>query len=75
MILIALAVSTVLNALYFMRTVIRIYRPDGWVHQERKKASWSYTFVIMAFVLLNVFLGICSQPLTDMITLGLSMLE
>lgn len=75
MILIALAVSTVLNALYFMRTVIRIYRPDGWVHQERKKASWSYAFVIMAFVLLNVFLGICSQPLTDMITLGLSMLE
>lgn len=72
--LIALAVSTILNALYFMRTVIRIYRPDGWVHQERKKASWSYACVIAAFILLNVFLGICSQPLTDMIALGLSML-
>lgn len=72
--LIALAVSTILNALYFLRTVIRIYRPDGWSHNERKKAEPMFALAIVVFIVMNVFLGICSQPFTDVIALGLSML-
>ncbi len=73
--LIVLGVSTILNAIYFMKTVIRIYTPVGY------SAYPSITFVkmrvyavtLVAFILLNVILGISSQPVVDMIRQGLSM--
>lgn len=73
--LLALAISTVLNALYFLRTVIQIYRPDCWKYDTRKKETPLFALAIAVFVFLNVFLGLCSQPFTDMIALGLSMLD
>ncbi len=73
--LIVLGVSTILNAIYFMKTVIRIYTPVGY------SAYPSITFVkmrvyavtLVAFILLNVILGISSQPVVDMIQQGLAM--
>lgn len=73
--LIVLGVSTILNAIYFMKTVIRIYTPVGY------SAYPSITFVkmrvyavtLVAFILLNVILGISSQPVVDMIRQGLAM--
>ncbi len=73
--LIVLGVSTILNAIYFMKTVIRIYTPVGY------SAYPSITFVkmrvyavtLVAFILLNVILGISSQPVVDMIRQGLTM--
>lgn len=73
--LIVLGVSTILNAIYFMKTVIRIYTPVGY------SAYPSITFVkmrvyavtLVAFILLNVILGISSQPVVDMIRQGLPM--
>ena len=67
--LIVLGVSTILNAIYFMKTVIRIYTPVGY------SAYPSITFVkmrvyavtLVAFILLNVILGISSQPVVDKI--------
>lgn len=72
--LIVLGVSTILNAIYFMKTVIRIYTPVGY------SAYPSITFVkmrvyavtLVAFILLNVILGISSQPVVDMIRQGLA---
>ena len=73
--LIVLAVSTVLNAIYFMKTVIRIYTPA----QEDKyesitfKDMKSYVLALVCFIILNVILGISSQPIVDLIEQGLSM--
>ncbi|MDE6212108.1 MAG: sodium:proton antiporter, partial [Lachnospiraceae bacterium] len=73
--LIVLGISTVLNAIYFMKTVIRIYTPveetsyPNVTIWDRK----SYAVVLVFFILLNVLLGVSSQPIVDMIGQGLSM--
>ena len=58
-----------------MKTVIRIYTPVDDV--EYPTVSWGenkiYAAVLLCFVALNVFLGICSQPIVDLIEKGLGM--
>lgn len=78
--LIALAVSTILNTVYFMKTVIRIYLPikteaelpEGYeeitVRQQPAKAV-----AMILFIFLNVTLGLNSEPLMGMIEKGLQM--
>lgn len=71
--LIVLAVSTILNAIYFMKTVLRIYTPvegDQEIHAGQQKA---YTISCLAFCLLNFWLGTMSQPVVDLIERGLEM--
>ena len=71
--LIALAVSTVLNAIYFMKTVIRIYTPiESEYPSVTIKKNQLYALTLLCFIVLNVVLGMCSQPITDWITQGLS---
>lgn len=71
--LIVLAVSTVLNAIYFMKTVIRIYTPvESKYESVSIKKNPLYAFTLLCFILLNVALGMCSQPITDWISQGLS---
>ena len=71
--LIVLAISTVLNAIYFMKTVIRIYTPiQSRYASVLAKENPLYTFTLLCFVVLNIVLGMCSQPITDWITQGLS---
>lgn len=73
--LIVLAVSTVLNAIYFMKTVIRIYTPveEGKYKDTLPRKNIVYVVTLGFFVLLNLVLGMCSQPITDWIFRGLSM--
>ncbi|MGN0242468.1 MAG: complex I subunit 5 family protein [Lachnospiraceae bacterium] len=72
--LICLAISTILNAIYFMKTVIRIYTP---VNTRFRSMKWNqnivYTVTILVFVVLNVALGMLSDPIVDMIYTGLGM--
>lgn len=71
--LIVLAVSTVLNAIYFMKTVIRIYTPiESKYPSVSIKKNRLYAFTLLCFVVLNILLGMCSQPITNWITQGLS---
>ena len=72
--LIVLGISTILNAIYFMKTVIRIYTPiDNSVYSVMTfKDMPVYTIVLLAFIILNVILGISSQPVVDMIQQGLA---
>lgn len=71
--LIVLAVSTVLNAIYFMKTVIRIYTPiESRYPSVSIKKNRLYAFTLLCFVVLNILLGMCSQPITDWIMQGLS---
>ncbi|MCM1123273.1 MAG: sodium:proton antiporter [Eubacterium sp.] len=73
--LIVLGISTILNAIYFMKTVIRIYTPVGETAYTSLtfKNMPIYVVVLVAFILLNVILGISSQPVVDMIQQGLAM--
>ena len=115
--LIALAVSTVLNAIYFLRLLIGLYRPtksgsfaemepaetDGrggaeaggfakpagrksnggveptekGVWQGRSSAlaanPWTMRLAIVCFIILNLILGLFSQPIVRAITDGLAM--
>ena len=75
--LIVLAISTVLNAVYFLRTVIRIYTPAERELEVPVRTKWheqrSYVVVLVVFVALNLVLGLLSQYITDAIQLGLTM--
>lgn len=73
--LIVLGISTILNAIYFMKTVIRIYTPVG----ETGNGSVAlrdmklYAVTLVCFIVLNVILGVSSQPIVDLIGQGLGM--
>jgi len=80
--LICLAISTVLNAIYFMKTVIRIYTPmskrvkktqAGEAAMIGVKEHPLYNAALILMILLNMVLGCCSQPIVDWITNGLAM--
>ena len=70
--LICLAVSTILNAIYFMRTVICIYTPvqkKGKMETEFpvKKNSVTYNTVLVLMIALNMALGCTSQVIVNWI--------
>lgn len=72
--LIALAISTILNAIYFMKTIIRIYSP---VENEQpisfKIKNPVYVVSIVCFIVLNVVLGMWSTTIVSLIESGLGM--
>lgn len=74
--LIVLAISTILNAVYFLHTVIRIYTPVNIpeeVKNERNSSPFSAKVALLALILINFGLGLFSQPITDLIQMGLGM--
>ncbi len=78
--MIALAISVILNAVYFMKTVIRIYTPekkevildkgfeDVLVWEQPAKSV-----ALICFIVLNLFLGLSSEPVINLIEQGLKM--
>lgn len=86
--ILCLAVSTVLNTVYFMKTVIRIYTPSASVNSKKMnfaaavkdggaiaKTPVRYAVSLLLLILLNMALGCCSQPIVNWITSGLAMLN
>lgn len=71
--LIVLAISTILNCMYFLRAVIRIYTPNGPVKPAESKTGPTFAIAITAMVVINIALGTCSAPVMDMIARGLDM--
>lgn len=73
--MIVLAISTILNAIYFMKTVIRIYTPkaDSPYAAVTIGKEKLYALAIILFILLNIALGMSSQPVVDAIYTGLEM--
>lgn len=78
--LIALAISTILNAVYFMKTVIRIYTPvpakilqkSGYRNISVKEQPLK-SVALVFFIILNVGLGLCSEPLIALLRSGIGM--
>jgi multicomponent Na+:H+ antiporter subunit D len=87
--IIALAISTVLNAIYFLRLVITLYskspaESQTAIGQEEnaemsgnagQKSSWKLRVAIICFIGLNFILGMASQPIVRAITAGLGMFD
>lgn len=80
MTLIALALSTILNAVYFMKTVIRIYTPEKKAALEQKgfcnvtmSGQPAKSFALICFIALNLFLGLWSEPIVRLFSEGLAM--
>lgn len=73
----ALAISTLLNTLYFFRTVMRIYTPapQSPFAEQRVMLNHQLGFAIaaFAFIIINVVCGLQSQPIVDLLTQGLSL--
>ena len=79
-VLAALGISSVLNAIYFIRTLIRIYSdPDGSGEESEVSTPASgrsrlgYLFAGTVLSLLNLFLGLFSWTISDLIYRGLGM--
>lgn len=75
---IVLAISTILNAVYFLKTVLRIYVPEDPAYEKKQKYmsmklcyQKRYGFTIICFIVLNLILGMMSQPIVRIITVGL----
>jgi multicomponent Na+:H+ antiporter subunit D len=78
--MIALAISTILNAVYFMKTVIRIYTPEWRAGFKPKnfgkitaKEQPAKSFAMVCFIVLNLIMGICSEPIIELLQNGLQM--
>ena len=73
--LIALAVSTVLNTVYFLRTVIRIYTPNPGIKVRLyASAQKAFIFATTCLAAINVFFGLQSGFLIDLLQRGLELL-
>ena len=70
--MVVLAISTILNAVYFIRAVISIYTPrnEHFIVPGYKVAATMRVSLIL-FILLNFFLGIFSNPIAKAIETGL----
>ena len=78
--LIALAISTVLNALYFMKTVITIYMPPAKDMEAEEEGGYitmreqpGKSVALICFIILNLILGLSSEPVIHLIETGLEM--
>lgn len=76
--LVVLAISTILNAIYFLKTVLRIYTPESKEVEQKKgfiSISWKeqklFTIAIVLFILLNIILGTNSKPIIEFLIEGL----
>ncbi len=72
--LLTLAISMILNAMYFIPSAIAIWSP---VDKKAKipKPSRAMQYAIGIFIVLNVVLGIYYAPIIDMIEIGIQLLE
>lgn len=99
--LIVLGISTILNAIYFMKTVLRIYTPaekmsvnravadiatvtgtagrkgiNGVINEKEEilfKDEKGYGVALICFIILNIALGLLSNPILTYIRMGLNM--
>ncbi|MDO4554538.1 MAG: proton-conducting transporter membrane subunit [Lachnospiraceae bacterium] len=73
--LISLAVSTILNAVYFLRLTIFLYTPVEGNHGAKMewKTQKKFSLALGCFVAVNLVLGLFSQPIVNIIETGLKM--
>lgn len=72
--LIALAISTILNAVYFLRQVISIYTPQNEQYKVKGyHTAWSMSIAMVLFIVINFVLGMGSYPIFQWLSEGLKL--
>lgn len=74
--LLTLAISMVLNAMYFLPSVIAIWAPLAKDGQECEKIPMKFSFCLsmVIFICVNMALGIFYQPVIHVIEMGIQLL-
>lgn len=78
--IIALSVSTILNTMYFLRTVITIFHTEGGKNtgegtvRVRFGEQTDFAAAALCFIVINIFIGMHSQPILSLIERGLAAL-
>jgi len=74
----ALAISTILNTMYFLRTVITIYSSRGSDEKSGMcmgvNVQRAFVIAAICFVIFNIVIGMHSQPIVSLIEQGLAAL-
>lgn len=71
---IVLAISTILNALYFIRAVISVYTPRNEHYNDPTfRPGKIFCFGMACFIVINFVLGLASYPIIEIIEKGLGM--
>ena len=74
--MITLAISTILNAIYFIRATISIYTPRNMEYVDKNyRPSRLARIALTAFIALNFFLGMLSYPIFVTIQNGLRVFD
>lgn len=75
LVLLALALSTLLNAIYFLRTVVNIYSPPmaGMDYDAPHKVPAYAGLALLVSMALTIYLGVFSGPIMRLIETGLNM--
>ncbi len=74
-VLLALAVSTVLNTYYFIRTAIRIWSPIGPAAEKPPRHELAFVAASTVLVALNLVIGLWSGQISRVISAGIEMLS
>lgn len=75
LVLVVLAISTSLNTVYFLRTVITLYRKPlatASYPVEKGQRGVLFNVSLVCFAVVNVLLGLCSQTVVNAIIHGLT---
>ena len=72
--LFALAVSTVLNAIYYIKALTVIFSKDADTQYTRHKNSVSYVIGMVMFITTNILLGLFYKPVAEIIVKGIELL-
>ena len=78
LVLAALAISMILNAMYFLPSVIAIWtRPkaDGEGASKRAQISPTFALAMVLFIVVNLVLGIGYRPFIDVMKLGIELIQ
>ncbi len=74
--LIVLAISTILNTMYFLRTMITLYSAKTADTEHDKKigikAQLGFAASVICFTVVNIAIGMYSQPIVSLIEQGLT---
>lgn len=74
-VLLTLALSTVLNVAYMLRTTLTLYRPGERYPLTKSPLAkdWIFSLAMGAMILINVFLGVCGNHVMALIVRGIAM--
>ena len=70
-VLLTLAISTVLNAVYYIKALTAVFSRQGVEDVVKHKIPKSYTIGMSIFIIANVALGLFYQRIFDILTLGM----